>query len=152
MLLPARLDQRGAILACKPPLPCRCMPVTTQRWARNATTTHRLAFASFCFSVHSSALLSSSEPFATLGNATNSMTRGGVDNVVDLCRVYRLSEIIPHTVQCPYCGESFDTSVDTSGGSQRYTEDCYVCCRPIVFTLTLDPDGSLSVETRREED
>jgi hypothetical protein len=64
-----------------------------------------------------------------------------------------LSEIIPHTVDCPYCGDSFDTSLDTSGGSQRYTEDCYVCCRPIVFNLALDPEGNLlSVETRREED
>ncbi len=28
------------------------------------------------------------------------------------------------TVQCPYCGESFQTSVDLSAGSFRYVEDC----------------------------
>ena len=57
------------------------------------------------------------------------------------------------SVQCPYCGETFETGIDTSGGSQEYVEDCYVCCRPIVFRLTADADGNLvSLETRREND
>ncbi len=56
-------------------------------------------------------------------------------------------------VLCPYCGESFDTHIDTSAGDQTYTEDCYVCCRPIVFHIATDSDGNLTtVETRREED
>jgi hypothetical protein len=58
-----------------------------------------------------------------------------------------------HTVRCPYCGESFDANVDASGGSQEYVEDCFVCCRPIVFRLTVDADGQLSgLETRAEND
>lgn len=57
------------------------------------------------------------------------------------------------TVCCPYCGESFETTADASGGSQDYIEDCYVCCRPIVFRLTADADGNLlNLEARREED
>ncbi len=48
-----------------------------------------------------------------------------------------------HPVQCPCCGESFTAVVDCSGGSLRYVEDCEVCCRPIVFTLSVDPDGEL---------
>jgi len=61
--------------------------------------------------------------------------------------------LVLRTVQCPYCGESFDTNVDPSGGSQEYIEDCYVCCRPIVFSLKTDAGGDLiSLETRREED
>jgi hypothetical protein len=61
--------------------------------------------------------------------------------------------LVLRTVQCPYCGESFDTNVDPSGGSQEYIEDCYVCCRPIVFSLEADANGNLtSLETRREED
>jgi hypothetical protein len=57
------------------------------------------------------------------------------------------------TVQCPYCGEAFETNVDASGGSQEYIEDCQVCCRPIVFHLTVDADGDLvAVDTRREND
>ncbi|MGY3266769.1 ribosomal protein S27E [Lysobacter sp. HA35] len=29
-------------------------------------------------------------------------------------------------VECPYCGEPIDLVVDSSGGSQRYIEDCQV--------------------------
>lgn len=61
--------------------------------------------------------------------------------------------IIVHTIHCPYCGESFQTTLDPSGGSQEYIEDCYVCCRPIVFQLEADADGNfVSLETHREED
>ena len=57
------------------------------------------------------------------------------------------------TIQCPYCGESFETSVDPSAGNQDYIEDCYVCCRPIVFRLTVDADEEMvRLETRRDED
>jgi hypothetical protein len=56
-------------------------------------------------------------------------------------------------VQCPYCGESFETAVDVSAGSAEYVEDCQVCCRPIVFRVTADPHGEvLSVELRRDDD
>jgi hypothetical protein len=48
-----------------------------------------------------------------------------------------------HLVQCPYCGESFETQIDTSSGSARYVEDCQVCCRPIDFSLEVDPAGAL---------
>ena len=45
------------------------------------------------------------------------------------------------TVQCPYCGEPFDTPVDLSGGSTSYIEDCQVCCRPIEFRLEVAAEG-----------
>jgi len=58
-----------------------------------------------------------------------------------------------HAVRCPYCGESFETNADASSGSQEYVEDCYVCCRPIVFRLTADGDSNLvSLELRRENE
>lgn len=42
---------------------------------------------------------------------------------------------------CGYCGELVETTVDLSaGGSQRYIEDCAVCCRPNVLLVTLDPE------------
>ncbi|HEY2395205.1 MAG TPA: CPXCG motif-containing cysteine-rich protein [Rudaea sp.] len=47
------------------------------------------------------------------------------------------------TIQCPYCGESYETVVDLSAGSQRYVEDCTVCCRPIEVTLQVGDDGEL---------
>jgi len=57
------------------------------------------------------------------------------------------------SVQCPYCGESFETNIDASAGNQEYIEDCQVCCRPILFAVTADDDGNVThVETRREDD
>jgi hypothetical protein len=52
------------------------------------------------------------------------------------------------TVRCPYCGEPFDTLVDTSGvdasaGSTSYIEDCQVCCRPIEMHLEVGMNGEL---------
>lgn len=46
------------------------------------------------------------------------------------------------TVQCPYCGESFETSVDWSAGAFRYIEDCHVCCQPIELAGDVDDDGA----------
>ena len=46
------------------------------------------------------------------------------------------------TVQCPYCGESFDTVVDLSCGSTSYIEDCQVCCQPIEFSLEVEDGGT----------
>lgn len=46
------------------------------------------------------------------------------------------------TVQCPYCGESFETAVDSSAGAFRYIEDCYVCCQPIELAGEVDDDGA----------
>lgn len=57
------------------------------------------------------------------------------------------------TVNCPYCGETLDTLVDASGGSQRYIEDCQVCCSPIEFLLEIDAGGELTgLEVRRDDD
>lgn len=48
-----------------------------------------------------------------------------------------------HVIDCPYCGEHFETSVDTSYGSTRYVEDCQICCQPIEFVLDVDHEGVL---------
>ncbi|RME00470.1 MAG: CPXCG motif-containing cysteine-rich protein [Bacteroidetes bacterium] len=45
-----------------------------------------------------------------------------------------------HT-QCPYCGEGIDLLADASAGSQSYSEDCPVCCRPMVVQLSIDESG-----------
>ena len=45
------------------------------------------------------------------------------------------------TYTCAYCGEESVTEVDISQGfSQRYIEDCQVCCRPNVFYVTFDEE------------
>lgn len=46
--------------------------------------------------------------------------------------------------RCPYCGESFETLLDLSGGAARYVEDCPVCCRPIELQLEIGDDGELA--------
>lgn len=56
------------------------------------------------------------------------------------------------TIQCPYCGEPFETQVDASAGSTSYIEDCHVCCRPIEIALDVAADGSLtSVNAQRSD-
>ncbi len=55
----------------------------------------------------------------------------------------------PITVQCPWCGEPFVTFFDSSAGSQTYTEDCQVCCRPIDMHFRMQLDGAYSCDCRR---
>ncbi|MDQ2972593.1 MAG: CPXCG motif-containing cysteine-rich protein [Rhodanobacteraceae bacterium] len=56
-------------------------------------------------------------------------------------------------IACPYCGESFETSVDTSAGSTTYVEDCTVCCKPINVRLSIDDDGTLlDVQTKTDSE
>jgi hypothetical protein len=49
-------------------------------------------------------------------------------------------------IQCPYCGQSFETAVDTSVASQRFTTDCEVCCRPFEVIAECEPGEILSLE------
>jgi hypothetical protein len=46
-------------------------------------------------------------------------------------------------VQCPYCGERFETAVDLSAGSFSYVEDCQICCQPIELAGAVDAAGAL---------
>jgi hypothetical protein len=50
------------------------------------------------------------------------------------------------SIQCPYCGQTFETVVDTSVASQRFTTDCEVCCRPFEVAAECEPGGILSLE------
>jgi hypothetical protein len=43
--------------------------------------------------------------------------------------------------QCAGCGEWNEATVDESAGrSQRYVEDCQVCCKPNVLEVAWDPE------------
>jgi hypothetical protein len=56
-------------------------------------------------------------------------------------------------VDCPYCGECFETAIEQEDGSQDYIEDCPVCCRPIEFHTESDTDqDTVSVVARRDDD
>ena len=56
-------------------------------------------------------------------------------------------------VECPYCGETVPIFVDTGGGaSQRYIEDCSVCCRPMELSVLDDGNGEVTVVAHRADD
>ena len=56
------------------------------------------------------------------------------------------------TIHCPYCGEPIVLLVDPSVTHQAYVEDCQVCCQPMAVRAEIDPDGSVRVDARREDD
>ncbi len=61
--------------------------------------------------------------------------------------------LIEQTVQCPYCGESYPSTVDISGREKQYVQDCYACFRPITICVKLDVAGSLEgIEIHREDE
>ena len=56
-------------------------------------------------------------------------------------------------VHCPYCGEPNDIALDPgSGPTQRYVEDCQVCCRPWEVRVRYGPDGSAEVWLEAADD
>lgn len=53
---------------------------------------------------------------------------------------------------CPVCGETSAIGVDPTGGArQRLTEDCPVCCRPLLFDIAIDRDGNANIVTVEPE-
>lgn len=56
------------------------------------------------------------------------------------------------TISCPYCGEVIDVLVDASIARQNYIEDCQVCCRPIIFDVTIDHEGSHQIQVSSEDE
>ena len=57
------------------------------------------------------------------------------------------------TVTCPACWETIELTLDLSAGSQTYTEDCPVCCRPMTVHLVVADNGEeYTVEVEPESD
>lgn len=56
------------------------------------------------------------------------------------------------TVACPYCGEEVGIVVDCTIKSQRFVEDCQVCCRPIQFAIEVSEDGEILELRANSED
>jgi hypothetical protein len=42
--------------------------------------------------------------------------------------------------------------IDGSIRSQRYIEDCQVCCRPIMLSVRVDEEGAAQVSASAEND
>jgi hypothetical protein len=57
------------------------------------------------------------------------------------------------SVECPYCGELLELWVDRSGGqTQKYVEDCAVCCQPMEVMVEIESDDGASISVRRIDD
>ena len=63
-----------------------------------------------------------------------------------------LNQIEEYEIGCPYCGETIVLLIDPSVPSQSYIEDCEVCCRPIVVTVIVYEDSTISVHVQQEDD
>ena len=49
-------------------------------------------------------------------------------------------------VECPYCGESIEITLDPgSGSTQQYVEDYEVCCQPWHVNVQYDNEGHAEV-------
>ncbi len=49
-----------------------------------------------------------------------------------------MSLLEEHQITCPNCGEYVEIVLDMSVIKQQYTEDCFVCCKPIVIYVDYD--------------
>ena len=57
--------------------------------------------------------------------------------------------VIDIEIECPYCGELFASTADTSQGSYSTIEDCAVFCRPIAVEIACEPGEVISVSSSR---
>ena len=50
------------------------------------------------------------------------------------------------TIQCPFCGQSFELVIDTTVASQRFVTDCEICCHPFEVVAECQPGEILSLD------
>lgn len=55
---------------------------------------------------------------------------------------------VSESIQCPFCGQRFEIVVDTSMGTNRFTTDCEVCCRPMEVVAECVPGEILSLDVQ----
>jgi hypothetical protein len=53
-----------------------------------------------------------------------------------------------HFFACPWCWERISMVLDTSVRSQKYVEDCEVCCNPIEVSYVMEDDSVQDFEAR----
>jgi transcription elongation factor Elf1 len=63
-----------------------------------------------------------------------------------------MHQLTPTQISCPYCGEPTLVMIEAIGEAQEYTEDCQVCCRPMVFHVNEDHQGNIHVNVRAEDE
>jgi len=63
-----------------------------------------------------------------------------------------MNELHQRNIACPYCGENIAILLDSSIDEQDYIEDCQVCCRPIMFYVSVDFEGDITLRVAHEDD
>lgn len=63
-----------------------------------------------------------------------------------------MAELQTALLQCPYCWQQIGVIVDCSVSSQEYIEDCSICCRPIVISVTCSGCEVESIEGKSENE
>lgn len=63
-----------------------------------------------------------------------------------------MNQLLEQSIGCPYCGETISVLIDSTEADQEYTEDCQVCCKPIIFHLTTSINGDIETEVRSEDE
>ena len=58
-------------------------------------------------------------------------------------------EVVEKLITCPFCWETITILVDPSE-SQTYTEDCFVCCRPILISAQVNREN-ITIEVTQED-
>jgi len=53
-----------------------------------------------------------------------------------------------YSFTCPHCGERVSMLLDLSVGSQRYVEDCEVCCNPIEISYQAEEGRVIAFEAK----
>ena len=54
-------------------------------------------------------------------------------------------------VQCPYCGATFELTIDATADEQRFTQDCRACHRPMLLVIDIDEDGTAIATVESEQ-
>ena len=64
-----------------------------------------------------------------------------------------MNPIEVYETQCPWCSSPLLLEIDCSAGVQSYTEDCSVCCQPVVVTVGFGvaEEPSLIVDCARDD-
>ena len=52
------------------------------------------------------------------------------------------------SIQCPFCGQTFELMIDTSVTSQRFITDCEVCCRPFEVRAECEEGEILTLQVQ----
>lgn len=63
-----------------------------------------------------------------------------------------MNQLTEKSIGCPYCGETIEVLIDSAEVDQQYTEDCQVCCKPIIFLVSESFNGEVDVNVFSEDD